>query len=147
MSQRIKAFLSLNANRSGCWEWQGWRDKDGYCHTKVNGRTTIAHRAVYAFVKGPIPDGLNLMHRCDNPSCCNPEHLFPGTQKQNCEDAKAKDRHSRGDRNGIAKFTDDQIRYIRQSPKTQWEIAKEFGVWQGTISSIKRRTRWVHVQD
>jgi hypothetical protein len=146
-NEHIRAFLAKNANNGGCWEWPGARDKDGYCHTKFDGWRMPAHRAVFKFAIGEIPDSQNACHHCDNPPCCRPDHLFAGTQKDNCDDAKAKDRHSRGERNGIAKLTDEAVRYIRASNKTQWELADEFDVWQGTISCIKRRTRWTHVQD
>jgi hypothetical protein len=90
---------------------------------------------------------MNVCHHCDNRACCNPGHLFLGTPRENYLDAKAKDRHSRGIRNGVAKLTDDAIREIRASKKTQWEFADQFDVWQSAICAIKQRKLWAHVQD
>jgi HNH endonuclease len=148
-NDHIRDFIAENANNSGCWEWPGAQDKDGYCRTKLSGRTAIAHRAVYTIAKGEIPKGLNLLHRCDNPPCCNPDHLFPGTQKQNCEDAKAKDRHSRGERNGVSKLTDDDVRFIRANAAimSQMDLARRFNIRQSSIWSIINRRQWKHVQD
>jgi hypothetical protein len=143
----MRDFLASMDGVEGCWNWPKYCNGDGYGLTKLNGKTTVATRVSYQLKVGSIPSGMNVCHSCDNPPCCNPAHLFPGTHGDNYQDAKAKDRHSRGERNGIAKFTDDQVRYVRSSPKTQWELANEFGVWQGTISCIKRRTRWAHVAD
>lgn len=139
-------FLALMEGREGCWEWPKSRDSEGYGRTKLNGRTTIATRVAYTLAYGP-PGQLFVLHHCDNPPCVRPNHLFLGTQKDNCQDAKAKDRHSRGERNGFAKLTDAAVREIRASPLTQCELAEKFGVRQGLISGIKRRERWTHVQN
>lgn len=130
-----------------CWEWTGYRLRLGYGRLTYHGRTTAAHRLAYAFAHGPIPEGLFICHRCDNPPCCNPAHLFLGTVADNNADMRAKGRHrtgdqhplrlhpeccARGDRSGArthperlrrgsaagpAKLTDDQVRAIR----TRWE--------------------------
>lgn len=147
MNLHLAAFVERNKNNSGCWMWPGHTDKDGYGRTKFNGKTTVAHRAVYRFVCGEIPPGKYLCHKCDNPPCCRPDHLFVGTQKENCADAKAKDRHSRGERNGISKLTDDAVRDIRTSKLTQWELARKYGVWQAAIWQVIHRKRWTHVSD
>lgn len=146
-NDHLREFAAQNSTNPGCWEWRGDLDKDGYGRTKFNRVTTRAHRAMYRLFVGEIPAGLNLCHECDNRRCCRPDHMFIGTQKQNCEDAKAKDRHSRGERQGNAKLNDEAVRVIRASTKTQWELAREFGVWQGVISAVKLRQRWAHVQD
>lgn len=145
----LKAFMEKNAGNAGCWVWPGAQDKDGYCRTKFFGKTTVAHRALYRFAVGEISEGLYLLHRCDNPPCCNPEHLFPGTQKMNCDDAKAKDRHSRGTRNGVSKLDDEVVRFIRANAGTlkQTHMAAMFDVRQSTIWSIINRKHWSHVQD
>lgn len=86
-----------------CWEWSGARDKNGYGRIQVmtagKWGTQLAHRVAYRLKKGAIPDDLGLCHRCDNPPCCNPAHLFPGTQLDNMADAKAK-RRVRDGKNG-----------------------------------------------
>ena len=131
----------------GCWEWPKFCDKNGYGRTKLNGKTTVATRVAWQLTRAPIPVGLFVLHECDNPPCCRPSHLFLGTQKDNCQDAKSKDRHSRGTRNGIAKLSDDAVRDIRTSKLTQWELARKYGVWQAAIWQVIHRKRWQHVLD
>lgn len=75
-----------------CWEWQCARQLNGYGHLSFHGETTSAHRVAYELAHGPIPDGLIICHRCDNPPCCNPAHLFIGTHKDNTQDAVTKGR-------------------------------------------------------
>lgn len=88
-----------------CWTWSGRPSPDGYGTLRVNGRKTGAHRYAYELARGPIPDGpdgstLHVLHRCDNPPCCNVRHLFLGTNIDNIRDRDAKGRHAAGDRNG-----------------------------------------------
>jgi hypothetical protein len=78
--------------KTGCWEWQRYRLWTGYGRMTVDGRMTNAHRVAYELFIGPIPPGLIVCHRCDNPPCCNPEHLFTGTWQDNTNDAMAKGR-------------------------------------------------------
>jgi hypothetical protein len=83
------------ATRGGCWLWQGYRDRDGYGHHHYNGRRWRAHRLAWTLARGPIPGGLYVCHRCDNPPCVNPAHLELGTQKENIGDCLAKGRFKR----------------------------------------------------
>lgn len=75
-----------------CWEWQGAKTAFGYGRLKLKGEAWMAHRLMYTLTKGDIPEGMVVMHSCDNPCCINPEHLSVGTQKDNMEDCKAKGR-------------------------------------------------------
>jgi hypothetical protein len=76
-----------------CWEWNGPRTKGGYGATWVNGKKRMTHRLAYEWAKGPIPPGMYVMHRCDNPPCCNPDHLAIGTPSENQQDRLAKGRN------------------------------------------------------
>lgn len=91
---RLMARLHANiiVTEAGCWEWQRYRLWTGYGRMSVDGRMANAHRVAYELYKGPIPAGMYLCHHCDNPPCCNPEHLFAGTAQDNADDARAKGR-------------------------------------------------------
>lgn len=84
-----------------CWEWNGLCNQDGYGQKKINGTSWQTHRLAFAWATGnwtdngpKIPDGMLVLHRCDNPPCCNPSHLFLGTHADNVRDAVSKGRHS-----------------------------------------------------
>ena len=126
-----------------CWPWLGARlKKMGYGQTHWRGRTVYAHRMVYELTYGKIPDGLNVLHKCDNPSCCNPSHLFLGTNTDNVVDKMVKGRMSQ------SKLTKEQAEMIRTrylaGGITQRELAKEFAIDQAIISGIVQGKRWKH---
>jgi hypothetical protein len=79
---------------SGCWEWTGYRTRDGYGSVKHAGKMMKAHRVAYEAAYDPIPDGMIVCHKCDNPACCNPNHLWLGTDADNQRDMVAKGRHA-----------------------------------------------------
>ena len=84
---------------SGCWEWTGGRWPRGYGKVRHGpGAQLRVHCAAWALTNGPIPAGMSVLHRCDNPPCFNPEHLFLGTQRDNVHDAINKGRMTRSDR-------------------------------------------------
>jgi hypothetical protein len=83
-----------------CLEWQAGRDKNGYGKHWLAGKTVRAHRVAWELAHGPIPDGMGVLHRCDNPPCVADEHLFLGTNQDNTADRDAKGRQARGDANG-----------------------------------------------
>ena len=91
-TDRVIAELSIPVPGPGCWIWLGSCDERGYGYLRFNGRNQRAHRASYETVNGPIPSGLSICHKCDTPSCVNPDHLFAGTQRDNLRDASAKKR-------------------------------------------------------
>jgi hypothetical protein len=89
-----KSFWSKTENQpSGCIVWTRSKNPDGYGNLSWNGRNTRAHRVAYALAHGEIPQGMSVLHRCDNPPCCNPAHLFLGTQQDNIRDCVEKGRH------------------------------------------------------
>lgn len=130
----------------GCWNWTAGKYWDGYGKFKLDGRMQSAHRVAYQLHIGEIPEGMCVCHRCDNPSCVNPSHLFIGTTADNMHDCMAKGRTASGEKNGSVKLTEEDVRTIR----TMWEngirqndIAKEFDVVPQTISKIVLHQRWV----
>ena len=95
-------LLGARVDRNGdCWLWKGCQTK-GYGVVARSGRQTYAHRYAHEITHGPIPKGSYVCHRCDQPLCCRPEHLFLGSQTDNMRDAAAKGRVARGERNGQA---------------------------------------------
>lgn len=133
---------------SGCWEVQGWAlPHSGHVQiATTKGQPTIrAHRLAWELTNGPIPAGLNVLHKCDNPRCVNPEHLFLGTQRDNILDSINKGRYNAF---GIQKLNAAQVLEIRALAKRgvrQKDIAKQFGIARNTVSGIVNRVCWKHL--
>lgn len=149
----IDRFMSKFRKEDGplptqCWMWTAATVHGGYGHLGIKGRgkTIRAHRFSYQHFIGPIPDGIDICHRCDRPGCVNPEHLFAGTPKENTEDARRKNRLAVGSRLPQAKLTEADVRAIRSDSRPQSVIAKEYGIAQSSISFIKSRRNWAHVK-
>lgn len=134
---------------NGCWGWRGNKNQAGYGQFRIGrkGRVMSAHRVSWEIHNGPIPEGLIVMHRCDNPSCVNPAHLFVGTHKDNMRDAAKKGRlsapHAKPHRphTRVRKLTDDQVRSIRRDDRPVWQIAAEHDVVETTIYGIRSGRR------
>lgn len=133
---------------SGCWLWLGALNPKGYGQVHVKGVTLAAHRRSWQLHQGQIPDGLHVLHRCDNRMCVNPDHLFLGTNGDNVADRTKKGRHVSviGENQSRSKLTEQDVRSIRQDPRHNTTIAGELGVSNVLISMVKRRKIWRHVQ-
>lgn len=137
-----------------CWLWRGAMTASGYGSIAWGRRGDLssvgAHRFSYEMHVGPVPDGLWVLHRCDVRACVRPDHLFLGTCQDNHDDCHAKDRHNRGERNGRAKLTVDEISEIKgrlgagYMPAT---IAVAYGVTADWVREIRRGRRWGHVSE
>jgi Autographiviridae endonuclease len=133
---------------SGCWLFCGPCDDAGYGRIRVGKKKNRVHRLGFERCIGPIPEGMDVLHRCDVPACWNPDHLFLGTIADNVADKTAKGRQARGEGAAAAKLTDEQVSAIRASDKTQRQLAQDYGVCShNTIGRIKRLERWRHVQE
>lgn len=129
-----------------CWEWQGGRNRHGYGVLTIRYKTWLAHRLSWELANQyPIPSGAVICHRCDNPACVNPAHLWLGTQGDNMRDMFSKGRGNHvnprdnvGARNPMTKLSDEDVRAIRElaGSQTQRVIAQQFGVGQDQISRI-----------
>jgi len=135
-------------NNDECWNWKG-STIAGYGGISEKGRRLYSHQVAYTIAYGSIPEGMWVLHQCDNRKCCNPSHLWLGTRQDNIDDMVNKDRHSRGERKGKgAKLTDDKIVEIRKLKElgiSQKELAVRFSVNQSTISRICAVKNWRHI--
>lgn len=125
----------LDILENGCWEFRGYRTYKGYGSIRYNNQNWTAHRLSYLFFRGEITKGKMVLHTCDNPPCCNPEHLFLGTNQDNMDDMVAKGRKN-------TKLTDNQVAeiIILLGEYTQDAIAKLYNVSQSTIGRIAGRS-------
>lgn len=133
----------------GCWIWQGNKNPKGYGYMSDNGRLRTAHRVSYEKFCGPFPPHLQVLHRCDTPSCVNPDHLFLGSNIDNVQDRVAKGRSVglAGERNPKAKLTAEDVVAIRRDPRATKTIAAAYGVSISMVGHIKRREFWRHVPE
>jgi hypothetical protein len=150
-------FWRFVEKSDGCWIWTGKSvNQKGYGQLGgIGGRgggAILAHRLSYQIHKGEIPEGMVVMHSCDNPSCVNPDHLSVGTQSQNILEAIAKGRkvlpklpRFSGADHPNAKFTEQDIRDIRAKPMDDTGLAKKYGVAASTIRRIRIGQSWSHV--
>ena len=175
--QRFWSKVDRSGGPDACWPWTAGKfaGKD-YGVFRAHGKNYRSHRFAYIAAHGPIPEGLLVCHRCDNPECCNPAHLWLGTPADNMADMVAKGRslkgidsvppetRARGERNGAlthperltrgtshhaSKLTPDLVRSIRTrfaAGETQTAIAASIGVSQPVVSSVVRGETWGHVE-
>ena len=142
-------FWSKVNKTAYCWLWTASiRNEKGYGQFRYNHKIQSAHRVSWQFHYGPIPEGIKVLHHCDNPPCVNPTHLFLGTHQDNVNDMMSKNRNGfippQGEKNGQHKLTENDVRFIRQSNLSGKELAKMFNVYYGYISRIKTRKCWKH---
>ena len=133
----------------GCWEWQRCRTPHGYGDAQVGGKHVRAHRAAWDIFRGAIPLGMCVLHKCDNPPCCNPKHLFLGTQRDNMRDMNAKGNlvipNLRGEDLANSKLTDDLVRMIRSSKKSTRKLSEELHMSYQNVWLVRKRITWRHV--
>lgn len=150
--------LSANVDKRGpdeCWPWLGrWHNPGGYGRLRVDGKPCGAHQLAKLLESGGIPDGMLVLHTCDNPACCNPAHLWFGTDKDNLRDASRKGRTAmqrypdlrRGERSSQHKLTWETVDEIRLAYATglftQQQLADRFGVVRQIISGVVNFDRW-----
>lgn len=157
--ERFERYIDKSNGPESCWNWMGAKDSNGYGRFHIGlsrNASMLAHRIAYGITMGEKPEAV--CHKCDNPSCCNPKHLFGGTREDNNKDMTRKRRHwahvdrsraLKGESHGGAKLNEQQIHEIRRKYAagflTQRAIAKEYGVCQRTINKIVNKTGWSHV--
>ena len=158
LDQRFWSKVAI-ANPTECWEWQASTAWNGYGRFNLSGYDNErAHRVALALsLNREISSSEWVLHRCDNPRCCNPAHLYLGDRHQNAKDAVSRDRVSRhatgntwtvGSRNGCAKLDEDKVAAIKlalRQGESQSSVAARFAVAQSNVSLISRGLRWRHV--
>lgn len=146
-----KRFWEKVVKTEGCWIWTGWL-KNGYGYIGLGGekcKQIGVHRFSYKLHYGFLPQTMEICHKCDNPSCVRPDHLFFGTSASNTEDMLQKGREARGEKNGQSKLAANQVREIRnlyrERGKNQQQLADQFGVNRSAIYKIVNYLRWKHL--
>lgn len=149
-----KDSSSVFYNGARCWEWTASRFHTGYGSIRIAGKLRYAHRVAYEISFGNTQSRLDVLHKCDNPPCVNPEHLFAGTHKENMDDMVRKGRQrkpgpntpARGEASGKCKLTDQQVDEIRRryrrlgiGGETSTTLANEYGVSPRYILDIVNR--------
>lgn len=148
LTDRFEAKYSASSY-ANCWPWLGAHHGKGYGHFQLKGKCEKAQRVSYSLYVGDLKPGLLVMHKCDNPPCVNPAHLFLGTNAENMADMKAKGRGNgpRGVAQHLSKLTEQDVREIRATPpRNGRKLAARYGVSPTTISAIRKRQTWGHVQ-
>ena len=147
--KRDAAWLWQRVDRSagpdGCWPWTRARYRFGHGHLRINGRDVRAHRLVWEITYGPTPEGLHVCHHCDNPPCCNPGHLFLGTNADNIADKTTKNR-ALAWRQPRAKLTPEQVHAIRAEfaagEQSCSAVARRYGVSRSAIWQVVKGRTW-----
>lgn len=145
---RLRLERKSKVMPNGCIEWTGLRRPNGYGETSFGSdmKTALAHRVSFALARGLTRrfEGC-VCHKCDNPLCINPDHLFLGTQANNIQDKIRKGRQPRGEANYNARLTAEEIRTIRADQRRYADVAADYGIHPMYVGRIKRREVWAHV--
>lgn len=150
ISDRFWEKVDSSAGAESCWPW-----KASYFRAAKGGgpygrfvlrrlHSVLAHRVAYELVNGTIGES-EVRHTCDNPGCCNPQHLVLGSHQDNMNDRSERGRTARGAHGGRAKLTEADVIEIRGVPMTYSQIRERFGICDGSIHAIKTRRNWRHV--
>ena len=148
LEQRFKEkFIKLNSG--SCWIWQGAKQSYGHGLFRVGGRKgklERAHRVAWELTYGPVPDGVWVLHKCDNGACVNPDHLYLGDHKKNMQDMVDKGRSKlcgpKGENSHLHKLTAKDVLAIRASFTSGVMLANQYGVTKANISAIRNRKSW-----
>ena len=147
--ERFEEKYSPEPN-SGCWLWIGCiGGQDERATIWCNGTMAYAYRVSWELYRGKVPDGMQVLHHCDVPSCVNPDHLFVGTQSDNMQDCAKKKRVAPnpllGEDSNLAKLSADDVREIRTKALPYQRYMEKFDINQTTVHQIQRRATWKHI--
>jgi hypothetical protein len=146
MDNKTRLLSKFRVTVAGCWEWTAACDKNGYGWFWMDGENLASHRASWILHKGPIPEGKLVCHKCDNPPCINPDHLFLGTAQDNSSDAKKKGRTLRGICHPRAVITPEIANRIRTQYQfrktTHVMLAERYGIGRTLVQHVLYRKAW-----
>lgn len=159
-SDPVERFWRYVRKTDDCWEWTGCMKGPGrhqYGHMALSGyKRVTSHRFSWEIHFGPIPEGMFVCHRCDNPSCVRPDHLFLGTNSENMKDRWNKGRYAkvnvqnRGSKHGMSKLTEEQVTEIRRD-YVPWkrncvnDLAAKYGITRSGVYGVVRNINWKHM--
>lgn len=146
----LQFWAKMKEAPSGCWEWQGTCNRErGYGWLRFQGKPWLTHRLAWRLTFGDIPEGKQVLHKCDNPPCCNPYHLFLGDALINAKDRDEKGRSGGrslpGEKNPEAKLTEAIVLKILSAEGYMYQIADKYGISKTQVWNIKHRRNWKHV--
>lgn len=147
--ERFWAKVDRSGGADACWRWAAYLDPRGYGafatnHSKMRG----AHRVAWELTFGPIRGELDVLHRCDNPACVNPTHLFLGNHQANMDDRNHKGRHAHGESHGKAKLTEPKVIELRRLRGEGWSfgmLAIRYGITSQAASDAACGKSWKHL--
>jgi hypothetical protein len=145
MSNLPDSFINKVEVTDGCWLWKASKNRKRYGQFQLKRKQMLAHRFVWMCFYGSIPETMQVCHKCDNPSCVNPSHLFLGTNRDNVRDRNAKGRQAIGERHGLSKLTQEKVSRIRElhsQGAKQHDISVMFGITQSNVSCIVLYKSW-----
>jgi hypothetical protein len=147
MTELATRFLAMTipaTDGSGCLLWTGAKNRKGYGRIIVDGKVRRAHRVAWMLAYGQPSTGMHILHRCDNPSCVNAEHLYVGTNQDNVNDMMSRGRHvpPRGESNGRAKLTKSDVLHIRSSSLSSAALGKLLDVTPQAVNLVRKGINW-----
>lgn len=156
MFDKLPANIRAKIDRTdSCWLWTGGKNthgstrRGGYGMGRALGKRWRIHRLVWTVAYGVIPDGTKVLHTCDVRHCCNPRHLFLGSNQDNSDDMVAKGRSSRGDRNARSKLTEADVRELHRlagAGATRQALVSQFKISRTQVYNILHYKKWSHIR-
>jgi hypothetical protein len=145
--EQVARYWAKIKKGPSCWEWTAFRDAAGYGRMRLGPIHKRGHQIAWFLAHGEwVP---LVLHNCDNPPCCNPDHLYAGTYADNNRDMENRGRMSRGSRHYNAKLTEDSVRELKSLRANGWtmpQLASKYGVAMGTVQCVLDGRRWRHVR-
>lgn len=145
-------WQKVQKSEKGCWPWIACKNSDGYGQFGFRGRVDGAHRVSWILSHGELPKGAHVLHKCDNPVCVNPDHLFIGTHQDNMEDrtrkGRSRGRGLPGELSGHNKLTNNivlKIRKLHEQGTSQKQISNQFAIHKATVNDVVLRKTWRHI--